>query len=57
MVAPASTLAVIAARAGAKVFEINPEETPLAPLAADVFRARAAEVLPVIADALERGAA
>ena len=43
--------------AGAKVFEINPEETPLAPLADGTFRASASAVLPLLADALERGAA
>lgn len=57
VVAPASTLAVIASRAGARVFEINPEETPLAPLADGCFRASASAVLPVLADALERGTA
>ncbi len=57
VVAPASTLAATASRAGAKVFEINPEETPLAPLADGSFRASASAVLPVLADALERGAA
>jgi NAD-dependent deacetylase len=57
VVAPASSLALLAARAGAHVFEINPEETPIAPLAAGAFRARAAEVLPAIAAALARGAA
>ncbi len=57
VVAPASTLAAIAARGGAKVFEINPEETPLAPLADGTFRASASVVLPVLADALERGTA
>ena len=49
--------AVTASRAGAKVFEINPEETPLAPLADGTFRASASAVLPLLADALERGAA
>jgi NAD-dependent deacetylase len=57
VVAPASSLAVMAARAGAKVFEINPEDTPLAPLADGCFRASASAVLPVLADALERGTA
>jgi NAD-dependent deacetylase len=57
VVAPASSLATIAARGGAKVFEINPEETPLAPLADGSFRASASAVLPVLADALERGRA
>ena len=58
LVAPASSLALLAARRGACVFEINVEETPLAPHAAGVFRASAAEVLPAIAEALllERGA-
>jgi NAD-dependent deacetylase len=56
VVAPASSLALLAARSGAYVFEINTEETPLAPLAAGVFRARASEVLPAIADAIEKRA-
>ncbi|HEX2798710.1 MAG TPA: NAD-dependent deacylase [Thermoanaerobaculia bacterium] len=43
------------ARRGAYVFEINIEETPLAPLAAGVFRSSAAEVLPAIVRALARG--
>ena len=54
VVAPASSLALLAARRGAYVFEINTEETPLAPLAAAVFRSSAAEVLPAIARALVR---
>jgi NAD-dependent deacetylase len=54
VVAPASSLALLAARRGAYVFEINIEETPLAPLAAGVFRSNAAEVLPAIVRALER---
>jgi NAD-dependent deacetylase len=57
LVAPASSLATIAARGGAKVFEINPMLTPLAPLADGCFRASASAVLPLLADALERGAA
>lgn len=57
VVSPASSLATIAARGGARVFEVNPEETPLAPLADGSFRASASAVLPVLADALERGAA
>ena len=57
LVAPASSLATIAARGGSKVFEINPLPTPLAPLADGSFRASASAVLPVLADALERGAA
>ncbi len=54
VVAPASSLALLAARSGAYVFEINPEETPLAPLATGVFRSTAAEVLPAIVRALVR---
>ncbi len=54
VVVPASSLALLASRGGAYVFEINPEETPFAPLAAGVFRASAAEVLPAIAAELER---
>lgn len=54
VVAPASSLALLAARGGAYVFEINPQETPIAPLAAGVFRASATEVLPAIAKALVR---
>ncbi|MEO8586214.1 MAG: NAD-dependent deacylase [Acidobacteriota bacterium] len=54
VVAPASSLALLAARAGAYVFEINPEETPLAPIAAGVFSAGASEVLPAIAAELVR---
>jgi len=57
VVAPASSLATIAARGGAKVFEINPMLTPLASGADGCLRASASAVLPVLADALERGAA
>ena len=57
VVAPASSLAMIAARGGAKVFEVNPEETPLSPFAAGGFRARSADFLPLLADAIEEAAA
>ncbi len=57
VVAPASSLASIAARGGAKVFEVNPEATPLAAWADGCFRESASRVLPVLADALEKGAA
>ncbi|MBK9064815.1 MAG: NAD-dependent deacylase [Acidobacteria bacterium] len=57
VVAPASSLATIAARGGAKVFEINPMMTPLASSADGCLRANASAVLPVLADALERGTA
>ncbi len=52
VVAPASTLGVVAARAGAHLFEINPEATPIAPLAEGVFRTSASEVMTAIARAL-----
>jgi NAD-dependent deacetylase len=51
VVAPASSLALMAARGGAHLFEVNPEATPIAPLAEGVFRRNAAEVLPEIARA------
>jgi NAD-dependent deacetylase len=54
VVAPASSLAMIASRGGAKVFEVNPEETPLAPFADGCFRQTSAAFLPLLADALER---
>jgi NAD-dependent deacetylase len=53
VVAPASSLGLIAARAGSRVFEINPEATPIAPLAEGSFRTSASEVLPEIVRALE----
>jgi NAD-dependent deacetylase len=52
VVAPASTLGILAARSGAHLFEVNPEVTPIAPLAEGVFRTSASEVLPLIAKAL-----
>ena len=52
VVAPASTLGVVAARAGAHLFEINPEATPIAPLAEGVFRSKASVVMGAIAQAL-----
>jgi NAD-dependent deacetylase len=57
VVAPASSLATIAARGGAKVFEINPMRTQLTSGVDGCFRASASAVLPVLADALERGTA
>ena len=52
VVAPASSLGLLAARAGAHLFEINPEATPIAPLAEGVFRTNASEVLSALAKAL-----
>jgi NAD-dependent deacetylase len=53
VVSPASSLALIAARAGSRVFEINPEATPVAPLAEGNFPLSASAVLPEIVRALE----
>jgi NAD-dependent deacetylase len=55
VVAPASTLALMAARAGALLFEVNPEATPLSPLADGVFQMSASEVLCAVARALAAG--
>jgi NAD-dependent deacetylase len=52
VVAPASSLGLHAARSGAHLFEINPEATPIAPLAEGVFRTSASEVLSALALAL-----
>ena len=57
VVAPASSLAMIASRGGAKVFEINPEETPISGFVNGGFRAKSAEFLPLLADAIEKAAA
>ncbi len=46
IVEPAASLARVAAQAGARVVEINPEPTPLSSVAHDVFRESAAAVLP-----------
>lgn len=47
-VEPAASLARLAASAGAKVVEINPEETPLTAHADVVLRGKSAELLPRI---------
>lgn len=46
VVQPAASLALEAARSGATVIEVNPEETPLTPRADLRLAARAAEALP-----------
>ncbi len=46
VVQPAATLPLLARRAGARVVEINPEETPLTPAADASFQAAAGELLP-----------
>lgn len=48
IVYPAAGLPLAAARAGALVVEINPDDTPLSPLAGLVLRGAAAEVLPAL---------
>lgn len=53
LVAPASGLALTAKDNGARVFEVNPDETPISGLVDGVFRGPSATVLPAIADALE----
>jgi len=51
---PAAGLIEVAARAGARVLEINRDETPLSALATESFRGPAGEVLPRLGDELER---
>jgi NAD-dependent deacetylase len=48
VVQPAASLPCAAARAGAKIVEINLEPTPLTPSADVFFQGRAGEVLPVL---------
>jgi len=48
LVYPAAGIPLVAARAGATVVEINPDDTPLSPLAAIVLRGPAADVLPAL---------
>ncbi len=53
---PAAQIPVEAARAGAKLVEINPEPTPLTPLAEWSVQMPAGEALPVMVAGLEDGA-
>ncbi len=46
LVQPAASLPVIAKQKGARLVEVNPEETPLTPLADEVLRGPAGELLP-----------
>lgn len=46
LVQPAASLPVIAKQAGAYLIEVNPDETPLTPLADRVLRGSAGELLP-----------
>jgi NAD-dependent deacetylase len=48
LVYPAAGLPLVAAREGATVVEINPDDTPLSPLAAIVLRGPAADVLSAL---------
>ncbi len=51
---PAAGLIEVAAAAGARLIEVNRDETPLSPLATRSFRGAAGEVLPRLGAELER---
>jgi NAD-dependent deacetylase len=51
---PAAGLIEVAAAAGARVVEVNREETPLSRLASATYRGAAGEVLPALGPELER---
>jgi NAD-dependent deacetylase len=51
LVYPAAALPQVARGAGAFVIEINPEPTPLSPLAHVSLRGKAAELLPALDEA------
>jgi len=55
VVYPAAGLVAVAAEAGAKVIEVNPEASALAHLAAVTLRAPAGEALPLVDAWLRRG--
>ena len=46
VVHPAATLPLVALRNGARLVEVNPEETPLSEHAHEILRGPAAQVLP-----------
>ena len=48
LVAPASGYAAMSKRRGARVIEVNPDETPISGLCDATFRGRSAEVLPAL---------
>jgi len=54
VVYPAAALPEVCKKNGGILIEVNPEETPLSPLADLVFRESAATALPKIAEALDR---
>jgi NAD-dependent deacetylase len=53
---PAAEFPIIAARAGARLVEVNPHETPLSEICRAVLRGPAAEVLPKLVERLRPGA-
>ncbi len=54
LVHPAASLPLVAKRAGATLVEINPEETPLTPLADFYVPARSGEMMPELIALLEQ---
>lgn len=52
VVYPAAQYPIMAARQGAPLIEVNPEETPLTPLATAVLRGASGEVLPRLREAV-----
>jgi NAD-dependent deacetylase len=48
VVAPASGYAAVAKRRGARVIEVNPDETPVSALCDATFRGKSGEVLPAL---------
>ena len=54
LVHPAATLPVIAKRHGAVLVEVNPDETPLTPMADFYFPAKAGELLPQLVEKLSQ---
>lgn len=54
VVQPAASLPLYARQSGARVVEVNPEETPLTPLADASFRGLSGEILPRLVEALVR---
>jgi NAD-dependent deacetylase len=54
VVYPAAEFPIIALRNGARLIEVNPEETPLSDLCAAILRAPAGEALPRLLEELRR---
>ena len=50
VVAPASGYAAVAKRRGARVIEVNPDETPVSAICDATFRGKSGEVLPALLD-------